>query len=501
MNIQRVSPNVPVDKFLQAIAELTPLPRIIRYEDDYDEVVRSINVAESIESVTIYASGQKATLNFLRFNERIRPLLRAYLLFSLQELATISISGNFQTLTKLLPSDIEFAATSEPLKLAQLWPELVAKYHYSSLLALRGLLSFLCAVRFLSWAPTHSQFVSRAFPVRRPDSYAVVRSGDAFIRIDDEAKLVRWIDAAALDAPTMNQTAVELACVVASSYQFGMRPKQMGVLRKRDCSIRISLEDKSVIVHLTFRLLKQRDEVLAKVPLVRKVKREWVPLFVRLMDLKLNDHADTFLFGFASRSELSRALISALDEIAPDGELRAYDLRHSMAQRLVDAGSSHEDLAAAMGHTSLATGLIYFRQSANQAELVNKALGLSDVYQVVARISRNKYLSPEELADLKGDQQIAGVPHGIPIAGIGGCKTGQPSCPYNPVTACYGCPKFIAVSDIKLHRHVLDVFRGVVNQYRLVGKGEDTTPAFLQLQRTVSKINDVIRDLEGLHEE
>jgi hypothetical protein len=75
---------------------------------------------------------------------------------------------------------------------------------------------------------------------------------------------------------------------------------------------------------------------------------------------------------------------------------------------------------------------VYFRTSASHAERVNRALGASDIYRRVARIAHDRFISPEELAQLKGDQQIAGVPHGIPIAGIGGCTSGQLACPYNP---------------------------------------------------------------------
>ena len=122
----------------------------------------------------------------------------------------------------------------------------------------------------------------------------------------------------------------------------------------------------------------------------------------------------------------------------------ATDLRHTAAQRLVDAGATEEELAAFLG-TWLGTGLIYFGASASQAERVNRALGISTIYQRVAKIAHDRFISPEELADLKGDQQIAGVPHGIPIAGIGGpCRAAKlPVQPHHvllrlpQVHACY----------------------------------------------------------------
>ena len=168
-----------------------------------------------------------------------------------------------------------------------------------------------------------------------------------------------------------------------------------------------------------------------------------------------------------------------------------------MAQRMVDAGASQEEVAAALGHLGLYTALVYFRTSKNQAEQVNSALGISETYKMVAKIAADRFISDDELASLKGEQQIAGVPHGILIAGIGGCKTGQPSCPYNPVTACYGCPKFMPVRDIPLHEQVLKDFRGVVNDFKVAGAGDQESPAYLQLRRTITEVQSVINQLEG----
>ena len=109
------------------------------------------------------------------------------------------------------------------------------------------------------------------------------------------------------------------------------------------------------------------------------------------------------------------------------------ELRHTAAQRLADAGATEEELAEFLGHSDLGTPLIYFGASASQAERVNRALGLSKTYQRVAKkIAHDRFISPQELADLKGDQQIAGVPHGIPISGIGGCSVGRPIAAVQP---------------------------------------------------------------------
>lgn len=482
---------------MMAVAALPPLPSIIHYEDDYDEVERTLKISECHGAAYVHASGEVVFIQFTRFGDRVRLLVRHFLLMSLQNLAPSSVIYYYNLLLKISALDLEQVAALQPMQVKNIWGRLMVNYPGQIPGALKSFIGFLCRVNFLHWTPLHADFVSFALHVGRNDRYSVVRSGNCFIDAPDEARLVRWIDDAALKAQTMNRSQAEMACLVVCSYQFGMRPKQMGIIRKRDCSIRISQEDGSAIVHLTFKMIKQRDVQLSKLPLVRKVKREWAPLYVALLKAKSSDDADSFLFGFNSRAELSRALIDALAEIVPDARLTAYDLRHSMAQRLVDSGASQEELASALGHSTLCTSLVYFQASANQAELVNKALGASPIYQAVAKIAKEKFISPDELATLQGDMQIAGVPHGIPIAGIGGCSTGQPACPYNPVTACYGCPKFMPVSDLALHEQVLQEFRNVVLFFKDGGHGDMTSPAYLQLQRTIAEVQGVIQELKG----
>jgi integrase len=185
-----------------------------------------------------------------------------------------------------------------------------------------------------------------------------------------------------------------------------MRPKQLGTLRKRDCEIRVSKESGLPSVYLTFRTLKQQDVQASRLPLLRKVKREWAPLLVATYGLLSDAPSSAYFFGFQNRMALSASLISRLDVILPGRGRVAYDLRHSMVQRMVDAGASQEEVAAALGHTRLTTGLVYFRASANQAELVNKALGLSETFQTLAKIADHRFISDEELAHSRGSSKL-----------------------------------------------------------------------------------------------
>ncbi|MCP1290407.1 site-specific integrase [Chromobacterium sp. S0633] len=279
------------------------------------------------------------------------------------------------------------------------------------------------------------------------------------------------------------------------AYQFGMIPLQIAWVKLRDIRI---WEDSDILnpaVHLTFPMLKQKTASNSK-PLTRKVKHEWSILICELYSRRYayGTTGKSRLLAADSGEEAGRRISILLGQLIPGGAT-ATDLRHTAAQHLVDAGASQEELAEFMGHSDITTGLVYFEASANQAERANKALGLSDIYSKVARIAHDKFISTDELAELKDDQQVASVPHGIPIAGIGGCSNGQLLCSSNPILACYGCHKFMPIDEIRIHEQVLSDFRGIVKFFHESSRGDKDSPAYLQLQRTISSVQAVIDEL------
>jgi hypothetical protein len=232
-------------------------------------------------------------------------------------------------------------------------------------------------------------------------------------------------------------------------------------------------------------------------PLTRKVKYDWSILFVELFKRSsMKGLAGTDrIFQIDSSRAAAQIIIKATGALLPDSR-SATELRHTAAQRLVDAGASQEELAEFMGHSDIDTGLVYFQSSPNQAERVNRALGISEIYKQVSKIAHDRFISTDELSKLKGDQQIGGAPHGIPITGIGGCSTGQPACPSNPVIACYGCRKFMPISDVEMHKKVLIDFREIVSFFSKSSRGDQNSPAYLQLMRTISNVQSVISEIE-----
>ncbi|MFM0008121.1 tyrosine-type recombinase/integrase [Paraburkholderia dipogonis] len=495
------------DPIERVLAALPILPPVIRYYDDFDDCVRSISDPEGSGSFEYVYDGAKGAFDFARFGTIYGLLLKHVFAFVLDE--DFSISTGLHTVTgglHISRDEMASVLSATPTGILRLWTILRSRdLPMTTYSCVKTVLRMLCRHRLNGWSESYLEFLS-GLPWPARDAHAGVRSGDVFLSVEEEACIVRYLDSIADQEATESgnaagalPSALAEAAMVLCAYQFGMRPVQIAKLQMRNVRIWHDASETMPAVHLTFHMAKQKSES-KRMPLTRKVKREWAPIFASLYAKRQAERTPGSARFFAVESArdagsriatVVRKLIGSNDRGTPT------DLRHTAAQRLVDAGASHEELAEFLGHSHIQTGLVYYATSATHAERVNRALGASDIYRRVAKIAHDRFISPEELTQLKGDQQIAGVPHGVPIAGIGGCSSGQPACPYNPITSCYGCRKFLPLHDKTMHERVLAEMREVVIFFDQSSRGDIRSPAYLQLQRTIADIQAVIEELEG----
>lgn len=487
----------PEHRLIESVlTNVPPVPLVVRYYDDFSDSYSQVTNASSSDQWSISFDGRSTVLDFLMFDVELRRLIQAWCSVLLADLSPVSAEYYMARISAIPSAQLVHLLTCKPQEIRSAWKQIhLGKRAYGELVSLKNLLNFLCASRIGPWAPEWSDLVSQ-LPLPKVDKYASVRVGNVFLDVCEEAKIIQHIDSvcAAIRAQSgdVSDDVIESAAILVCSYQFGFRAKQIAMLKTRDIRIWKDGIDQRPAVHLTFVMIKQRSG--RSFPMVRRVKREWGPIFEELFRRSQNDgrSGEDHVFRRTPR-ELSNTLADWTEVIL--GRRRTVaELRHTAAQRLVDAGASEEELAAFMGHSDLNTGLIYFDSSASQAERVNQALGVSAVYQRVIRLAHDRFISAKELAELKGDQQIAGVPHGVPIAGIGGCSVGQPSCPYNPIMSCYGCPKFMPIADAAIHKEVLEDLRGVMKFFYVSSRAERGSPAF-QLEETISSVQAVLSEL------
>lgn len=489
------------DVVTDVVCESPPLPSVLRYYDEFDDKIRSIVRLDATEIIEIKSNGIKRIIDLSKYDSSHSHLLKQVLVYLFSEDLSPLTAVRYLADAQFIKREVlEALLLGGPKGVNPIWERLRGQtLPHATYLFVKALLRLLSSHRLRGWSDDYAHLLSHTLPLPEQDKYAGVRSGDVFLSIEEESAVVRHLDMLAdslCKHPVQTgNTELNDSAILMCAYQFGMRPLQIATVRLRDVRIWDTGDTVNPAVHITFPMIKQKTASNSR-PLTRKVKPEW-SILIRELHFRRNESGavgEDRLFAMGSGQEAGRRISDLLTKLIPGGAT-ATDLRHTAAQRLVDAGASQEELAEFLGHSDITTGLVYYATSANQAERVNKALGLSAIYSKVAKIAHDKFIGLDELADLKDDQQIAGVPHGIPIAGIGGCSSGQPLCPSNPILACYGCHKFMPIHEIHVHEQVLSDFRGVVLFFHESSRGDKDSPAYLQLQRTISSVEAIIEEL------
>ena len=371
----------PVDR---VIASLPPLPTAIRYYDEFDDTARSIRNPTDTDKFEVWINGTRAHINFGRFKKRSDGTLLKHLFTFLlaQDLSIQGINGYIQALSILTHEEITQIVMAGPTLIGTVWARLRARnLHHLAYPGVKAILRLLCQHRLNGWSNEFRIYLASNLPLPAGDKYASVRTGTAFLSIDEEAAIVRYLDemasSIATDGAAILPAQLADACMLLCAFQFAMRPVQIAKLTVRSMRVWKGADDDRPAVHLTFHMAKQKRSATRR-PLTRRIKQEWAPLFLALQAArqpKCGNDTDR-LFQVASSKEAQERLARLLKSLTGANHV-ATDLRHAAAQRLVDAGANHEELAEFMGHSDVRTGLVYYEASPTQAERVNKALGVA----------------------------------------------------------------------------------------------------------------------------
>jgi integrase len=365
--------------------------------------------------------------------------------------------------------------------------------------SLKSALHSLCIQAIGPWTPEYRDYVAK-LPTPRTDYYRTVRTGDCFVPLDQQSLIIDYFDEmtaqVGIQPAEIDPRGLRDACILIISHQHALRPGQVARLRVAD----VRIHDTGA-VHFSYPLLKQRRSNNMR-RVTRRVKREWGRLFAAyslsgraaLMDAEDFTPTDSF---FGLKPAQISDVIQDLTESITGERWTATDLRHTAAQRLTDGGVSHIAISEFMGHASVKTANVYFDTSPTQAQRVNQALALSPIYSTVVEVAKTRTINKATLMRLPPDKQIGAVPHGIPIAGIGGCRMGQSLCSKNPVLSCYTCRKFMPVKDSRIHEEVVQNLRTVVKDFADASRGNEESPAYTQLRRMLTAATQVVAEIEA----
>lgn len=503
----RLDTKMTSNQVLSAAAGLGPLPPVIRYFDEYEEEIRALDPAASKWSIR--ANGVVWNLNFAEFSTGVSLILKH---FSMARLHKNAVTGrsyilNLISNTNITENIILLACSSPQSAIEYLRTDIRTLTNVRDLSglfpALKSLLYFFCDSSFSGW---NTGFFHILRTIRSPvkkSKHRTVRDGSAILSFEEERKIIEHFDDLndrILRGYAEDFSTEELrdACVLFWNYAHGMRPIQIANRNISHVRLRNN-PDRHPIIHVTFRYAKQRSTAKF-MEQTRKMKRDWTPM----MDAWLKrrgelDPGSEFdrpmsLFGL-SPQRVTDSIAASTEQITGIRRL-PYDLRHSAAQRKADAGCSRLELAEFLMHHDIDTANFYIDMSPTQAEKINQALGLSPLFQSIDKALKSRSVDVGELLRMPTDNQIGAAPHGHLIAGIGGCALGQSLCTKTPALACYECPKFMYLRDIKVHRAARDAVREIVQEFIAAGRTDRASPAFLQLRQTVEVIEAIIDDLE-----
>ncbi|MBB3149375.1 integrase [Phyllobacterium trifolii] len=483
----------------EQLSKTAQIPAELRYFDKFENVQRKLNTMVDPYTWTLIYNGQQHKLNFWAFPTSVRSLACHSIAWSLSRYAPATVSMGhyslFLSVAAVGPQAMLAPFSLEPMELRDYWHNFLLPAMIEGDFSAKGLkayLFFLCSKRLGCLSPEQKPFIS-SFSYPKADLYASVRSGKPFLTDFEQLAIVNYFDDLSLECQRADLPwdTLRPACILLCSYQFAARPIQIAKIETHDVVVRESSENHP-IVHIRFKWEKQRDHRTIAYA-VRRVKREWAILFARYSE-SLDVSRSKHYFGLTP-TKVGREIRDLCATIL-GRQRNANDLRHTAAQRMVDSGASHEELAEYLMHSHTRTGNVYFSSSPAQAEHLNRALMASSIYTEIAKVHRTKFLDTNKLVAMRESNQIADVVHGVPIAGIGACQLGQVLCGKHPVLSCYGCNKFLPVNDIDIHEEVCATLRPVVRAFYDFSKGEAGSAAYNQLRHTIASAEQIINEIK-----
>ncbi|KRB53465.1 hypothetical protein ASE04_29490 [Rhizobium sp. Root708] len=449
---------------------LPKLPKRLSYWDDYASKKRTIENIERCDIVSIITGGYPYHCDLRKFHDAA-DIMRVVLSEWLQKIKPTTVTIQFGSLSAFVR---EFGNDKfmelvllDPINLARHWNFTIKPFvSYSMASAIRSLLHVLASTGIGLWSPSDAVRIRHSIRSPARDKFAKIRAGASYLRQDEQSRVVNYLEyfSAELSNATASATLVRAALLVLG-FQHGLRPGQSARLLRSETGF---FDDGSM--HVTVPYLNQPRGEARRVS-IRSIKKEWVAIFREL--LRRSERGSTtgsaepwrYLFGLTPGQVTSETKL-ALSTLKI--ERNATDLRHTAAQRLADNGATAAQIMDFLCHKSGKIAQLYIDASPSQGKIINDALGLSPFHKDLPAKHSSRFLTKEELLALHPDKLVSGMPHGFATGVIGGCANGQSLCARSPVTACYGCDRFIPSADIEVQsgRSRIDARRSTIPKPR-----------------------------------
>lgn len=255
------------------------------------------------------------------------------------------------------------------------------------------------------------------------------------------------------------------AAILGLTYVTGARPVQLAKLAAKDLRIETRNPETGLVRYsVLLPYAKQRRVTterlfLAIPPEIGALIMHYIARAQLKPDVKL------FEFSYSAPFYVSQAINQAILSFSPPDYQAAVacgkaalptitptDLRHNLGHSLAMQGSSAEEIAHILGHSSLVAAKHYILATPALALIRAKALGVNPVWQnMVAMMLTGKLTSAQEWQGYR----VTGVVGDQLHYDIGGCSRTDGKCPFCEVRCCYGCLYYHPFTDGD-HQAVLD---------------------------------------------
>ena len=285
-------------------------------------------------------------------------------------------------------------------------------------------------------------------------------------------------------------------------YVTGLRPVQLAKLSAEDIKIdTIRTTDHFHRYSVLIPYAKQARYVHEKIAV--KLPEEVAEIIISYIEkFKLSPKNKLFDLGESSARFCSKAINTQLFDFAPEDYKEAIlanemikqkysfsDFRHHVGYSLAMAGSSAEEIAYILGHSSVVTARHYIFSTPELAQIRAQALGKNSLYrQMIAMLMTGRLVYKKDW----NQKKVLGNIGSKIYYDIGGCSY-KDKCLFQPVRNCYGCMYFHPFIDGN-HANVLENIQCEINDLiRLSdGIGVSRNPLIRVHESTKFEIESVI---------
>lgn len=152
------------------------------------------------------------------------------------------------------------------------------------------------------------------------------------------------------------------------------------------------------------------------------------------------------------QSEETKLAIACGELIPPNYTLT--DFRHNVAHSMAMSGSSAEEIAYILGHSSTVAAKYYIMATPELAMIQHKALGSNPVWINMVGLMMTGYATDEKVWT---GRTVSGMLKGKLFVKIGGCSRKQDKCHLSKVRNCYGCFYFRPFKKLEPHEEVYKI--------------------------------------------